>query len=99
MDPVGATVRRFPLVPRPRPACSALDARVGELCALADTAQQTGSRATASAVFNQAALLASDVGRSRRGRRRQVGSSSCSRRRLWGSPRCCPDNRLCHLRP
>jgi len=62
VDPAGATVRRFPLVPRPRPACSALDARVGELCALAATAQRTGDRATASAVFNQAALLASDVG-------------------------------------
>ncbi|MEX5636410.1 hypothetical protein [Parafrankia sp. FMc2] len=62
MDPAGATARRFPLVPRPRPTCSPLDARVGELCALADTAQRTGDRATASAVFNQAALLASDVG-------------------------------------
>ncbi len=62
MDPAGVTVSRFPLVPRPRPACSPLDARVSELCALADTAQRTGDRATASAVFNQAALLASDVG-------------------------------------
>ncbi|WP_133057070.1 hypothetical protein [Frankia sp. KB5] len=55
-------MRRFPLVPRQRPACSALKARVGELCALADTAQRTGDRATASAMFNQAALLASDLG-------------------------------------
>ncbi|ORT47813.1 hypothetical protein KBI5_17695 [Frankia sp. KB5] len=62
MDPAGPTVRRFPLVPRQRPACSALKARVGELCALADTAQRTGDRATASAMFNQAALLASDLG-------------------------------------
>jgi hypothetical protein len=62
MDPVGPTVRRFPLVPRPRPECTPLDTRVGELRALADTAQRTRDRATASAVFNQAALLASDLG-------------------------------------
>ncbi|MEX5712970.1 hypothetical protein AB1484_33140 [Parafrankia sp. FMc6] len=62
MDLAGPTARRFPLVPRPRPACLPLADRVGDLCALADTAQRTHDQTTASAVFNQAALLASDVG-------------------------------------
>ncbi|KOX16916.1 hypothetical protein [Nocardiopsis sp. NRRL B-16309] len=52
--------RRFPLVARPRPACIPLDARVDELVRLADAAH--GDPVRASAVLNQAALLASDVG-------------------------------------
>jgi hypothetical protein len=59
VDPTGPVARRFPLVARPRPACLPLDARVGKLRALA---QREGDQASASAVFNQAALLASDVG-------------------------------------
>jgi hypothetical protein len=47
-------------VARPRPACTALEERVGELVRLADTAHQDPVRA--SAVLNQAALLASDIG-------------------------------------
>jgi hypothetical protein len=62
VDPAGLITRRFPLIARPRPACDALDARVGKLCALADAAERAGDQATASAVHNQAALLASDVG-------------------------------------
>ncbi|MER6174203.1 hypothetical protein [Streptosporangium sp. NPDC001681] len=62
MDPVGPVARRFPLVARARPACGPLNARVGELCVLADAAKRSGNPASASAVFNQAALLASDVG-------------------------------------
>jgi hypothetical protein len=52
--------RRFPLVARPRPACTVLEERVSELVRLADTAHQDPVRA--SAMLNQAALLASDVG-------------------------------------
>ena len=52
--------RRFPLVARSRPTCLPLRERVGELARLADTAHQNPTQA--SAVLNQAALLASDVG-------------------------------------
>jgi hypothetical protein len=45
-----------------RPACTPLDARVGTLCDLADSAERSSNPVTASAVYNQAALLASDVG-------------------------------------
>jgi len=62
MDPVGPVARRFPLVARSRPACTPLDVRVGELCALADAAERDGDTSSASVVFNQAALLASDLG-------------------------------------
>lgn len=62
MDPTGPIARRFPLIARPRPACGPLNVRVGELCALADAAERDGNPSSASAVFNQAALLASDVG-------------------------------------
>jgi hypothetical protein len=62
MDPTGPIARRFPLVARPRPACTPLEARVGELCTLAHSAEQENNQAAASAVFNQGALLASDVG-------------------------------------
>ncbi|GGZ98086.1 hypothetical protein GCM10010371_67250 [Streptomyces subrutilus] len=62
MDPHGPTARRFPLVARFRPACLPLPERVQALVALADTAHSTGAQGTASAVFNQAALIASDTG-------------------------------------
>ena len=57
-----AVARRFPLIARPRPACTPLDQRVSELQARADLAQEHRDVASASAVFNLAALLASDCG-------------------------------------
>ncbi|MFF2041862.1 hypothetical protein ACFVVX_15650 [Kitasatospora sp. NPDC058170] len=62
MHPTGPISRRFPLVARIRPACLPLEARVGRLRELADTASQRADPGRASTVFNQAALLASDVG-------------------------------------
>lgn len=62
MDPHGPTAKRFPLVARVRPVCLPLDARVGKLLEHADRARQDGNPAEASTVFNQAALIASDVG-------------------------------------
>lgn len=62
VEPTGALARRFPLVARPRPPCLPLTERVGELGLLADTASRTHDPTTASAVLNQAALVASDVG-------------------------------------
>lgn len=62
MDPDGPLARRFPLVPRPRPACSPLPARVNGICDLARTAARSSDLAAASAAFNKAALLASDCG-------------------------------------
>ena len=62
MDPAGPVARRFPLVPRPRPACSSLAARVERICDLARTAARSSDLATASAACNQAALVASDCG-------------------------------------
>ncbi|WP_181785483.1 hypothetical protein [Streptomyces phytophilus] len=53
--------RRFPLVARPRPACLPLHQRVQALADLADTAQQQSDPSVASTVFNQAALIASDI--------------------------------------
>ncbi|MEU4832334.1 hypothetical protein [Streptosporangium sp. NPDC023615] len=61
MDSTGPIARRFPLVARARPACTQLDVRIGELCALAEAARRDGDPTKASVVFNQAALLASDV--------------------------------------
>lgn len=61
MHPAGPIARRFPLVARIRPACLPLDARVGRLTELADTASRQNDPGQASAVFNQAALLASDL--------------------------------------
>ncbi|MFI7208890.1 hypothetical protein [Micromonospora aurantiaca (nom. illeg.)] len=57
-----ALFRRFPLVARPRPIAGPLAARIDDLCALAERAAREGDRAAASAVYNQAALLASDCG-------------------------------------
>ncbi|MBI3685787.1 MAG: hypothetical protein HY241_00355 [Actinobacteria bacterium] len=62
MHRTGPIARRFPLVARARPPCPPLADRVDRLRALADTADQNDDLATASAVFNQAALLASDCG-------------------------------------
>lgn len=62
MDPHGQIARRFPLIARFRPACLPLPNRVEALIALADTARSTGDQGLASAVFNQAALIASDTG-------------------------------------
>lgn len=56
------TARRFPLIARPRPPCTPLPHRIAELHALADKAITAGDLATASAVFNRAALIASDCG-------------------------------------
>ena len=57
-----ALFRRFPLVARPRPIAGPLAARIDDLCALAERAAREDDRAAASAVYNQAALLASDCG-------------------------------------
>ncbi|MFC4463941.1 hypothetical protein ACFPH6_05085 [Streptomyces xiangluensis] len=57
-----AVAQRFPLVARPRPACLPLPQRVHALTELADTASNLGDPSLASTVYNQAALLASDVG-------------------------------------
>ncbi|MEV6684547.1 hypothetical protein AB0N28_04300 [Streptomyces sp. NPDC051130] len=62
MDPHSQIARRFPLIPRFRPACLPLSDRVQALVALADTAWDTGDNGIASAVFNQSALIASDIG-------------------------------------
>jgi hypothetical protein len=60
MNPVVA--RRFPLVARPRPACTPLTQRVTALQNLAATASERCDASSATAVFNLAALLASDSG-------------------------------------
>lgn len=52
--------RRFPLVPRP--PCTPLAIRAGSISDLASAAARDRDLAAASAVFNQAALLASDCG-------------------------------------
>lgn len=61
MDPHGATARRFPLVARVRPPCLPLHTRIDKLTELADTALTQAYQGLASSVFNQAALLASDL--------------------------------------
>jgi hypothetical protein len=60
MDPTGPTARRFPLLARPRPACTPLEQRVTELVGRAHAADRDDNTAAASAVHNLAALLASD---------------------------------------
>ncbi|MCX5501095.1 hypothetical protein OG887_17155 [Streptomyces sp. NBC_00053] len=62
MDPHGSTVQRFPLVARFRPACLPLPKRVRALVDLADTAVKETDQGLASSVYNQAALIASDLG-------------------------------------
>ncbi|MFJ7045258.1 hypothetical protein ACIQVC_17865 [Streptomyces sp. NPDC101112] len=61
MDPHAPIAQRFPLVARFRPACLPLPARVHGLVDLADTAVKTRDQGLASAVYNQAALIASDL--------------------------------------
>ncbi|ELS54400.1 hypothetical protein [Streptomyces viridochromogenes] len=61
MDPHGSTAQRFPLVTRFRPACLPLPERVRALVDLADTAVNKTDQGLASAVYNQAALIASDL--------------------------------------
>jgi hypothetical protein len=62
MHPTHPALRWFPLVARPRPACTPLDERIGALHALARSADRDDDQAAASAVYNQAALVASDIG-------------------------------------
>ncbi|MDF3140331.1 MULTISPECIES: hypothetical protein [unclassified Streptomyces] len=62
MDPHGPIAQRFPLVARFRPACLPLPERVHSLVDLADTAVNKTDQGLASAVYNQAALIASDLG-------------------------------------
>ncbi|MFF3892740.1 hypothetical protein ACFYY3_06035 [Streptomyces sp. NPDC001812] len=57
-----ATAQRFPLIARPRPACLPLAQRVHGLTELADTAAKSMDPSAASTVYNQAALIASDIG-------------------------------------
>ena len=61
MDPHGPIAQRFPLVARFRPACLPLPERVRGLVELADTAVNKTDQGLASAVYNQAALIASDL--------------------------------------
>ncbi|MDT0445608.1 hypothetical protein [Streptomyces johnsoniae] len=61
MDPHGPIAQRFPLVARFRPACLPLTERVHALVDLADTAARKADQGRASAVYNQSALLASDL--------------------------------------
>ncbi|MFI0218247.1 hypothetical protein [Streptomyces lydicus] len=62
MNPHGLIAQRFPLVARFRPACLPLPERVRALVDLAGTAAEKADQGLASAVFNQAALIASDIG-------------------------------------
>ncbi|MCN9240195.1 hypothetical protein NGF19_05205 [Streptomyces sp. RY43-2] len=62
MDPHGPAAQRFPLVSRFRPTCLPLARRVHALAELSDTAAATADQGLASAVYNQAALIASDLG-------------------------------------
>lgn len=59
---LGQVARRFPLVARPRPACTPLPDRVATVRGHAAAAERDTDQASASAAFNLAALLASDVG-------------------------------------
>jgi len=57
-----AVARRFPLVARPRPACPPLVQRATGLRELAAKARHSCDTTAATAVFNLAALMASDCG-------------------------------------
>ncbi|RPF39390.1 hypothetical protein [Streptomyces sp. TLI_185] len=63
MDPHGPIARRFPLVARFRPACLPLPDRVRSVTELAARAVKQSDQGLASTVFNQSALIASDLGR------------------------------------
>ncbi|MFB6698283.1 hypothetical protein [Streptomyces rubiginosohelvolus] len=62
MDLNGPIAQRFPLIYRFRPACLPLPRRVHGLAELADAAAAQADQGLASAVYNQAALIASDLG-------------------------------------
>ncbi|MEV5984917.1 hypothetical protein AB0L85_07815 [Streptomyces sp. NPDC052051] len=62
MDPHGPVAQRFPLISRFRPACLPLARRVHVLVELSDSAAAKADQGLASAVYNQAALIASDLG-------------------------------------
>ncbi|MFI8828793.1 hypothetical protein [Streptomyces sp. NPDC053431] len=62
MDPYDPKARRFPLISRFRPACLPLPQRIRALVELSTTAEVKADQGLASAVYNQAALLASDLG-------------------------------------
>lgn len=62
MDLYGPIAQRFPLVSRFRPACLPLPRRVEALVGLADAAADQADQGLASSVYNQAALIASDLG-------------------------------------
>ncbi|MFF7982868.1 hypothetical protein ACFZDK_27740 [Streptomyces sp. NPDC007901] len=62
MDPNGSTARRFPLIARFRPACLPLPDRVRSVTELAARAMEQRDQGLASTVFNQTALIASDLG-------------------------------------
>lgn len=62
MDLNGPIAQRFPLIYRFRPACLPLPRRVHGLAELADAAAAKAHQGLASAVYNQAALIASDLG-------------------------------------
>src|ERR1700683_1931799 len=57
-----ALARRFPLIARPRPACTPMPQQIASVKAAASEAALNGDVGAASAVFNLAALLASDCG-------------------------------------
>ncbi|MEU9867840.1 hypothetical protein AB0C87_08330 [Actinomadura sp. NPDC048021] len=59
---VAAIAQRFPLVARPRPTCPHLAERIGQLRETARAAHTEDNRASAAAVQNMAALIASDCG-------------------------------------
>ncbi|QHC26382.1 hypothetical protein [Streptomyces sp. GS7] len=61
MDPHGPIAQRFPLVARARPACLPLPQRVQGLVDLAESAERQADQGFASAVYNQSALIASDL--------------------------------------
>ncbi|MFV2178729.1 hypothetical protein ACFHW2_40315 [Actinomadura sp. LOL_016] len=65
MDALGRIARRFPMVPRARPACRPLDERIRGIADLARGAAETATTdrlATAASAQNKAALIASDCG-------------------------------------
>ncbi|MDT0341691.1 hypothetical protein [Streptomyces litchfieldiae] len=62
MDQHGSTAKRFPLIARFRPACLPLPDRVRGLVDLASKAASKSDQGLASAVYNQSALIASDLG-------------------------------------
>ncbi|MEH0586823.1 hypothetical protein QA942_23135 [Streptomyces sp. B21-106] len=62
MDPNGPIAGRFPLIARFRPACLPLPDRVRSVTELAARAVERSDQGLASTVFNQTALIASDLG-------------------------------------